>query len=271
MIAATNGTKSISYDSCSNASNGTKSISYDSCSNASNDNANGTKSIISRHKNKMRMRKARKTDCQNDKKTCQCVFHVNHREVNDRYARAKATKRSHEKEQLLKACPNPPDVCNCDPHVAHRKKLDYAAKAVAKTRADLRKRLQECINPPDECTCQAHVQYRTTKMTDNSRIILSRADLRKRLQECINPPDECTCHAHVQYRTTKINNKNNHTSNRKNEIPAERAKRINSLADNRYKNTIAKYESAVETVFKQEELEQLDRDFDFIKCSRKFV
>ena len=231
MIAATNGTKSISYDSCSNASNGTKSISYDSCSNASNDNANGTKSIISRHKNKMRMRKARKTDCQNDKKTCQCVFHVNHREVNDRYARAKATKRSHEKEQLLKACPNPPDVCNCDPHVAHRKKLDYAAKAVAKTRADLRKRLQECINPPDECTCQAHVQYRTTK----------------------------------------INNKNNHTSNRKNETPAERAKRINSLADNRYKNTIAKYESAVETVFKQEELEQLDRDFDFIKCSRKFV
>ena len=231
MIAATNGTKSISYDSCSNASNGTKSISYDSCSNASNDNANGTKSIISRHKDKMRKRKARKTDCQNDKKTCQCVFHVNHREVNDRYARAKATKRSHEKEQLLKACPNPPDVCNCDPHVAHRKKLDYAAKAVAKTRADLRKRLQECINPPDECTC----------------------------------------HAHVQYRTTKINNKNNHTSNQKNEIPAERAKRINSLADNRYKNTIAKYESAVETVFKQVELEQLDRDFDFIKCSRKFV
>ena len=131
--------------------------------------------------------------------------------------------------------PQSPDVCNCDPHVAHRKKLDYAAKAVAEA------------------------------------VAKTRADLRKRLQECINPPDECTCQAHVQYRTTKINNKNNHTSNRKNETPAERAKRINSLADNRYKNTIAKYESAVETVFKQEELEQLDRDFDFIKCSRKFV
>ena len=139
------------------------------------------------------------------------------------------------------------------------------------------------------CKCQSCVIEKINIRREKDK--LHRRELRR--SDCKNSADDCECEFHVKYRDIKYKDLLAH-SNRRNLLTAEEKSKINSAVRKHNKtvrnvilspeqkenlsNTRAtdsleillkEYENAVKTVFNRQELEELDRNFDFCKYAGK--
>jgi hypothetical protein len=115
----------------------------------------------------------------------------------------------------------------------------------------------------------------------------------KRRSDCKNPADDCQCEFHVKYRDIKEKDALAHSKRRESLTPDEKSKidstdrkqkqkvrRVilspeqkenlsNTRATDLHEKLLHEYESAVKTVFNRQELDDLDRNFDFCKYAGK--
>ena len=139
------------------------------------------------------------------------------------------------------------------------------------------------------CKCQSCEIEKINIRREKDKI--HRRDIRR--SDCKNSADDCECEFHVKYRDIKYKDLLAHTNRRESLTPEEKSK-VNSAKCKRQKtvrnvilspeqkenlsNTRAtdlhekllqEYESAVATVFNRQELDDLDKNFDFCKYAGK--
>jgi len=115
-----------------------------------------------------------------------------------------------------------------------------------------------------------------------------------RQTDCKNPTEDCNCAFHVKYRVIKDKDALAHSNRRQLLTPEEKSKTLvaykqykivtkvllspeqkeiilKTRATDSYENLLLEYENAVKTVFNRQELEELDRNFDFCKYAGKYT
>ena len=139
------------------------------------------------------------------------------------------------------------------------------------------------------CKCQSCVIEKINIRREKDK--LHRRELRR--SDCKNSADDCECEFHVKYRDIKYKDLLAHSNRRQSLTPEEKSKVKSSVCkrQNTKRNVILspeqkenlsnaratdsleillkEYVNAVKTVFNRQELDDLDRNFDFCKYAGK--
>jgi len=142
------------------------------------------------------------------------------------------------------------DIKTCKCQSCEIEKINIRREKDKLHRRELRR--SDCKNSADDCECEFHVKYRDIKYKD----LLAHSNRRKLL----TPEDKSkTLVAQKQYKIVR----------KVLLSPEQKEIILNTRATDSYENLLLEYENAVTTVFNRQELEELDRNFDFCKYAGK--